>query len=257
MFEQFNTEIIAAAKKALPYEMCGVIFDGKFVALENAAPDKINNFAFSTADTKRFLLSNPRTQAVVHSHPPYCPPGTPTDPTPKALAQACPSMMDMRQQVALNMPFVIAALDPNTGVWEVFDWGDHTLDLPLYERPFRPGVEDCYTAIRKWWWQKQGVKLPEFPRNDRWWEVPAGAAAPPFNMYVDGFEAAGFSRFQPSSMADLRPGDVGFYKLNATVFNHAMIYAGDGLIYHHAPGRFAREEPLGPWFNRIKMWVRR
>lgn len=250
MFEALYNKIVAAAVKAAPAELCGVIYDGEFIPLTNTAPDPLKMFMFSTADTMRYMM-DPKTQAVVHSHP------ADVGEDGALLPQLSPSLLDMQQQIATAKPWVLTCFNPNAGAWETFEWGDHTLDLPMLVRPFRSGVEDCYTLIRKWYWQKQQARLDEIPRMDHWYGDKINRIPPALNLYLDHFESQGFRRFDPPRISDLRPGDVFFWQLNSTVYNHAGVYVGDGLIYHHVHGRLSQEDAIGPWFRRIDFWARR
>jgi cell wall-associated NlpC family hydrolase len=160
----------------------------------------------------------------------------------------------MKSQIASGVPWIIAGYDPRGGMWHFNCWGDHTLDLPILGRPFVHGIEDCYTLIRKWWWQNKEVKLSEYPRNDFWWTSMEDVQD---DLYVKNFETEGFQQFWPSSPADLQPGDVFLFKLASKQYNHGGVFDGNGLIQHHAPGRLSEDTPVGPYFRRIDMWLRR
>lgn len=248
MFDRFKIEISMAAKEAAPKEMCGVVHAGKFIQLENIHSEPENHFAFSDADTLRYM-TDPATEAIVHSHP-----GEVTE--AGLVSRLSPSAADMRQQLATSKPWIIAAFNVTTGAWEYFDWGKHTLDLPLLERPFRHGVEDCYTVIEKWWWQNRGVRLLPMPRDDSWWGKK-GKVAPVANLYVDHFRDCGAERFWPRSPGDLRPGDVCLTKIDSEHYNHGGVFIGHGRIAHHPPTKLSTTWPAGPWFNRIDFWLRR
>ena len=251
MFEQHKTAIQAAAVAAAPNELCGGIHAGQFVVLENAAPDPLTTFAFTDADTAKYML-DPLTEAIVHSHPA-------TDlGEGRFINRLSPSITDMRQQLATALPWIIAAENRNNGVWEVFDWGLHTLDLPILERPFRHGVEDCYEVIRKWHWQYAGVELLACPRDDLWWDDPMVERTAQANFYMDLFQACGAERVYPNSPGELRPGDVFLYKLGTKdVYNHGGVFLGNGLVAHHPPSKLSVASPVGPWFKRLDVWLRR
>ena len=233
--------------------MCGVIHAGKFVQLQNAHAEPRNFFCFSDADTLRYM-SDPLTEAIVHSHP------AEVLEDGKKLHRLSPSAADMRQQLATAKPWVIAAQNLDTGAWEYFDWGKHTLDLPLLERDFRHGVEDCYVVIEKWWWQNKGVRLLPMPRDEEWWgNVQEGKPANA-NLYLDHFAACGAERIYPRTPRDLVPGDVFLFRLgtgSGGVYNHGGVFVGNGLVAHHAPTKLSATGPVGPWFNRIDFWLRR
>lgn len=234
MFEHLHREIVAHAREEAPKECVGVVYDGRYRPLENAHEDPEHFFRLSTAETALYA-ADPKTEAIVHSHP-----GGP----------GWPTAADMRQQQAMRKPWLIAAENPASKQWEVFDFGDHRLDLPLLEQPFRHGAEDCYTTIRRWWWQKRDVLLSEFPRDDAWWQADQ-------DLYVDNFASQGFLRFTPRTPADLLPGDIFLFKLRSPRYNHAGVYDENMLFVHHAPGRLSERAPVGAWFKRADFWIRR
>lgn len=249
MFEQYRSAIMEHALAEYPREACGVIYRGAYVPLSNVAADPINQFAFSDEDALRYAR-DADTEAYVHSHPAYEKEGV-------KRSRLCPSSADMQQQLALAKPWVIVAENAQAGTWEMFDWGSHTLDLPILERPFRHGVEDCYEVIRKWYWQHRGELLLPMPRDLEWWG--SKDVEPTANLYVDHFAACGATRIFPRTPADLKPGDVFLFKLGNGVklYNHGGVFLGNGLVAHHPPTKLSSDGPIGPWFNRIDFWLRR
>jgi cell wall-associated NlpC family hydrolase len=264
MFEQFRDEILRHAVEVAPEECLGVIYDGKYIRLENAHPEPEDYFQMSTADAKKYV-GDAKLEAVVHSHPPEkrivvqeaVDPEEEDTETVELYARMGPSAADMRQQMAMGIPWVLAAFDPQTGQWKMFDWGDHTLDLPVLERPFVHGIEDCYTLIRKWYWQNQQIKLGDYPRDDFWWEPDHEEDTPPDDLYMQNFAKEGFVRIHPEKPNDLEIGDVFLFKLGSKQYNHGGVYTGKGLIIHHPPGKYSLPSPLGPYFRRIDVWLRR
>lgn len=256
MFEEHRTAILEHAQQVAPEECLGVVYDGRYIPLKNVAPDPEKNFLMSSEDMEEYCLDG-KLEAVVHSHVGQV--IEQEDGTELVLQYDGPSKADMTQQQEMGLPWVIAHFNPHTGVWSMFDFGDHCLDLPILERPFRHGVEDCYSLIRKWWWQNRGVKLDEFPRDDYWWVSPDGEQ-PAEDMYMEGFQSQGFERIFPNSPADLEEGDVFLQMLLTNErYNHGGVYVGNGLIAHHPPGtaRLSHETPVGPVFRRVNVWLRR
>lgn len=249
MFEKHRNAILAHALAEYPREACGVIHNDTYVPLANVASDPINKFAFSDADTLRYS-KDPGTEAYVHTHPAF-------DAGPMKISRLSPSSKDMQQQLASGKPWVILAENARNGTWEMFDWGKHVLDLPLLERPFRHGVEDCYEVIRKWHWQNRGHVLLPMPRDDSWWG--GKNMEPSADLYVEHFAACGAERIYPKSPADLRPGDVFLFKLGqgVTRYNHGGVFLGQGLVAHHPPTKLSSDAPIGPRFRRIDFWLRR
>lgn len=235
-------EILAAAKRhalsEFPKEACGLVVGNEYLPCENIAEEPEKDFLIDASVTEPLLIAN-KIQAVIHSHT-----------FKQILERSTPSTADLRSQMATNVPWGIIDTDgeiANDPYWIE----DANLDTPLIGEPFQHGVMDCYTAIRKWYWQKRGIKLIEMPREDLWWTKED-------SLYVNNFERAGFCQI---SLDQLQDGDVVFGKINAEVINHAGIYLdnpedGKGLLYHHLPGRLSRREPAMPWVNRAEMAVR-
>lgn len=240
------TDVIISAAKAhalaeYPKESCGIVRDGVYIPCENTAPDPTENF--------RLSVGTIGAEYIIHSHP-----------VDNLIEPSCPSADDMRGQVSTAIPWGIIDCDGTTAK-NPYLFGAHLAKEPMYDRrgaiigyEFHHGVRDCYTAIRRWYWNERGILLREFPRDIRWWENDD-------NLYVAGFESAGFTRV---SLSDLRNGDVIFGKVGGAEvrgINHAGIYLdnqkdGRGLIYHHLPGRLSRREPAGAWINRASFAAR-
>jgi cell wall-associated NlpC family hydrolase len=109
-------------------------------------------------------------------------------------------------------------------------------------------VTDCYSLVRDWFRVERGVTLPEFPRDDDWWD--AGQ-----DLYSANFESAGFRRITVAE-EDLQVGDCFLCRFRSPVINHAGIYVGDGLILHHLSGHISGHSPLNIWRRTIESWVR-
>lgn len=252
LFPNLRHAIIRAAKAAAPNELAAVIMGDELVVLENVAPDPLNNFAISTADMGRYVY-HPDCKAVVHSHPAIREEGK--NPVPRLT----PTASDMQHQLDVAKPYVIAAENPEIGTWEVFDFGEHVLDYPILGRPFRHGVEDCYTLIRKWFWQNRFDKLIPMPRDDMWFGREIGEDPIPVtaNLYIDHFEKCGAERVYPRGPKDLIPGDVFLFKFYSKVWNHGGVYVGEGKVWHHPPGRYSIDMLVtDAWFRRT-IWLRK
>lgn len=237
--------IIAAAKEhalaEYPKEACGFVRDGAYVACENTAPEPTETF--------RISVGTQGATYIIHSHP-----------LDNLKEPSCPSADDMRGQMSSAIPWAIIDCD-GTVARDPFIFGDHLAQEPMYDArgeiisyEFHHGVRDCYTAIRRCYWNKKGILLPEFPRDVRWWETEE-------DLYVRGFEQAGFKTISLRELADL---DIVFGKVGDSAVkavNHAGVYLdnkvdGRGLIYHHLPTRLARREPAGAWVNRASFAAR-
>jgi proteasome lid subunit RPN8/RPN11 len=207
MFGQaIDAQIMEYARSKPEIEIVGYISASReFVALDNISAEPEKSFVVQHGAFPDDAL------ALVHSHnggPFY------------------PSEADGQQQIAMGVPWGIAAFDDNYS--DVFWFGDETPKAPLVGRGFRHYVTDCYSLIRDFYHEIHDIELPEFPREWQWWEGDKP-------LYLDGFESAGFHEV---STKEILPGDVFLATVGRTKSaNHAGVYLGNGLILHHSAGR--------------------
>lgn len=232
------------AREQYPREAVGFLVDADtFVPVKNVHPDPENAFRVSDDD----FLKYEHSVALVHSHP-Y------SDAfNPKAhrfgFGPECPSGDDMRSQAAFGKPFGIIVTDGTMARPPIF-FGDFLLNRPLYGQTFIHGVEDCFLAIRKWFWQERGVYLPDAPRDVDWWLRDD-------DLYMRNFDSWGFTRL--AGAHELKPGDVGLFRIGdrrIKCLNHGFVYLGDGTVYHHKPGHLSLREAVGPRVHDIANWFR-
>lgn len=191
-------QILDYMKSVAPNEGCGYVKDGVFYPLANGHPDPVNySYPLDMPAPGEF-------DVYVHSHP-----GGPF----------YPSETDMRSQIATDATWSVAAWDDTDA--HVFSWP--ALDEPLIGRGFRHGVTDCYEAVRSFYLQVHSIELRPYARAWRW-HVGKG------DLYADHFAREGFSEIPGR---DILPGDAVLVMVNSRVFNHAAVYIGNGLIYHH------------------------
>ena len=91
-------------------------------------------------------------------------------------------------------------------------------------------MRNCYSLIKDWYKQILNIDIPDFERDDNWWNTGQ-------NLYIDNFEKAGFV-----DTDKLEYGVVIFMKIRSSVPNHAAIYIGEDLIIHHLAGRLSCRE---------------
>ena len=155
--------------------------------------------------------------AICHSHP-----GENAD----------PSGGDMEGVIASGVP------------WFILGEGDELqrvdASIPdLLGRVFDYGWSDCYTLVRDWFAVTRDVRLPDFPREDDFWE--AGRSP-----YIDHFREFGFEEVE-----DLMPGDALLMRIGQSkVPNHAAIYTGGGRILHHMQDRLSSSDIYDGRFQR-------
>ncbi|GMV76428.1 MAG: hypothetical protein AMXMBFR78_33770 [Rubrivivax sp.] len=168
--------------------------------------------------------------AVVHSHP---------------HASANPSMADRVQCERSGLPWLIVGW-PSGAMVQVDPCG---WSAPLEGREFAHGVLDCYTLAQDWYRREWGLVLPDFEREDGWWERGRG-----LHLYRDGLAAAGF---RPVGTTQPQHGDGLLMRVVSEVENHGAVYLGDGMMLHHLYGQLSRRERWDwNWQRRTTLVVR-
>lgn len=225
------------ALQEFPKEACGIVVADKYIPCVNIAPDPTTDFQIDDAEVMQYIIAK-TLQAVIHSHP------------SSPLKKSSPSKQDMIGQVSTAVTWGIIDTDGEIARDPYF-WGDFLFHESLIGKEFQAGVNDCYSIIRKWYFQRKDITLPEFPRDDSWWGKGE-------DMYMEGFSKAGFHRITKDELQD---GDVVLGKVRSEIINHGGIYLdndedGRGLILHHLPNRLSRRETAGPWTNKAEIFLR-
>lgn len=220
----------AHARSEFPKESCGVIVNGRYLACQNTAEDPLQDFRISPADYRRARELG-AIEAIVHSHP---------------NGQLFPSELDMRQQIATAVPWIILPLNDSV-VLQPVAFGDQLPRAPLLNRPFLWGVFDCYSLVRDYYLAHHRLELPAVPREDEWWNKGQ-------DLYADYLAPTGF---RPIDYRQARPGDGFLLKwMGSDKLTHAGVLLDDGTILHHLPTRLSRREPSGIWARGADLWVR-
>lgn len=239
----------------LDKEVCGLITlsDGeyRYEKVENVHEEPAHNFRMDPVARMR-LMTDDNVIGYAHSHP---------------NGPNIPTCLDMSVQKRVGKPSVIASVDGERGIVEVFSFGNHLLDAPLIGRDFRYGVMDCYEAIRAWRWQNQGYKMDQYPRHDNWWSADGVEGREPteLNFYQRCYSEQGYVSYEPdfsNPMSERHPrrGDLVLMQMGSDIgiMNHAGIYVGNNLIYEHRLGKKSGEVPVGYRLgtDMIRMWAR-
>jgi len=242
----FNAKVISAiqqhARAEYPRESCGIVSGDEYIPLQNA--HRRPQEAFDCSEQVQPYLEAGTLQALVHSHPD----------SPDSPAGMGPSEADMQCQIGLDVPCGIVWLNEQVVRLPYF-WGADVPIPPLVGREFRHGPSgsdgkgDCYALIRDWFKVMRDVELPDFPRNDNWWQTKEGNSG----FYLEKFAEIGFRQLPPD--AELLVGDVFFAAIASRVPNHGGVFVGNGLILHHLANRLSAQESAGR-FGRRAMWVR-
>ena len=235
---RLKTRLLDYARVKAPHEACGLLWlSGQrwhFRPMENLAADPCAHFRMDGAAL--LAHSHHPFLSVFHSHP-----GGP----------AYPSFEDMRYQMACGLPYLILSLERPEGV---FFWLGANQAYPLYARPYRHGVTDCYGLIRDWYARKRQIQLPDYPREWNWWHRGQ-------DYFAAYFKEAGFVPLPDNSPP--QTGDVALFTIRSPVCNHAGINIGQGRFLHHAAGaagfdehRLPKTDLLRRWQPFLHLWLR-
>ena len=193
------------AAEVYPNEAAGIVEGEHYVRLENRSTTPGEDVKLSDEELLRVASAD----VFFHSHPD---------------APGVPSEHDMIYQKQLGIPFVVMCLP----IYDFFAWGDTMTRQPLIGRGFRHGVHDCYSLVRDWYRENDGLELPEWPRGWEWWLDGT------HNLYRDNFEALGFEQIPVGEAT--QKGDGLLFAFNYKTPMHAAIVIDRDLLLHHASG---------------------
>ncbi|MDP2808634.1 MAG: C40 family peptidase [Rhodocyclaceae bacterium] len=215
----------AQAATCAPRECCGVVVVARgrlrYMPCRNDYNGDDDTFVLNPED---YAAAEDQGEviAIAHSHvglPPF------------------PSMADKVGIEAHGLPWLI--VNHPVGTWSVNEPEGYR--APLIGRPFVHGVLDCYALCRDYYRETCALDLPDYPRDDLWWQKPGQ------NLYLDHFAEAGFVEIDA---ADLRPHDGILMQAGADRPNHAAIHLGDNLILHHFFGRLSSRDVWGGYWKK-------
>ena len=227
--EQLRTLIYVHAEAEQPREACGLIAR---TAAGHFNYVRVPNIA---ADSSQFLMdphwyaiaedAHETVLAIVHSHP---------------NASANPSMADRVGCEKSGLPWVICGWP--SGVFKQLEPSGWL--APYKGREFHHGVLDCYTLIQDWYLRELHQELPDFERDDGWWENRADHA--PEDLYMEGLAQAGFVRV----FGEPQRHDGILMQVASDRANHGAVYLGSGVMLHHLHGRLSEETIYGGYWLR-------
>ena len=245
--------IRAHAQAEYPRECCGlVVMKGRtetYYPCKNTATGT-EHFVLSPEDYAAAEEAG-RITAVIHSHP-DCEPA--------------PSAADRVACEASGLPWFIVGVEPGEDgepvAGEIRGFVPEGYAAPLIGRPFAHGVLDCYTLVRDWYKRERGIVLPDFRRDDDWWDRGD-------NLYLKHYEEAGF---RPLAAGEsLEPGDVILMQIRSPKDpNHAGVYIGtqalkeapdlhpvpDAMLHHLYGQHSERVVYGGYWQEATRMALR-
>lgn len=200
-------EIKQHARQEYPRESCGVVIaigrKEEYVPCRNLAEGN-DDFKLSAED---YADAEDRGQvvAIVHSHP---------------NASALPSEIDKMACEKSCIPWHILSLN-NVEFGELRTYEPCGYRPPLIGRQFLHGATDCYAIIRDYYDRELGIALPDFDREDDWWNQGQ-------NLYMDGYKNAGFTPLRNDETLEV--GDMIFMQIRSPVVNHAGVFLGKSVL---------------------------
>jgi proteasome lid subunit RPN8/RPN11 len=218
------------AQAEYPKEACGVFTHSSgYIACKNVAAKPEDDFTM--LEYKQIAANEGDVIAIFHSHP--------ND-------MRCPSAEDMRVQISTALPWGIASLNGKREITDCFFWGSDVVP-PLIGREYRSGAMDCYSIIRDVYKLWYSIDLPEYPRDEGFFERGE-------DKYMEGFSSAGFELITPNQ---LMPGDVILGSvLGRGMVNHGAVVLNEKEIIHHTLNSLSRRDSLSKWFRHLNICLR-
>ena len=225
-----QAELRLRAEDAYPQEACGFILqDGSLVECQNHSTVE-DQFIISAEDYAEY---DEQIAAVWHTHANF----------PRF------SEADIRACKSLNLPFA---------VWDCGSsqllWLDPRQSAGLLQRPWNYGINDCYAAIRDWYFQQLGVQLGDYTRNyDGEWTSRG------FVYFEENFKVEGFLPVPVGQ--PLERGDVVMFRIrNDATCNHVAVVEDPAanMLYQHLANRLSGLTAYSGYFrDNTYMVVRR
>lgn len=229
--DEIRLAVADHANLEYPREACGLVVvqrgRARYWPCANRAEKPEDYFDLDPADFARAEDAG-TVVAIVHSHP---------DGNPE------PSMADRVACERTGLPWHILAWP--RGAWAYLEPCGY--QAPLEGRVFIHGLTDCYALVRDWF-AAQGVQLPDFDREDNWWDKGQ-------NLYIDHYAECGFAPVYDEAPPQV--GDIILMQVRSTVPNHAAVCVGDNLIIHHLPRRLSCVEPYLGSYRKITTHILR
>lgn len=223
--QQTRKQILFAAEKAAPYEMCGLIVHDKnyqawrseypFVLCQNIASNPQATFEIATDEFLHYERIGEPVVAIVHSHP---------------SGEPFLSGADRQAQVASGLTWILAV----SGSLKLFYPVPH-----LRGREFVYDKSDCCRLIQDAY-HLCGLDLSDCPRLG----LDDDIAAQTLINYFNGNQC--FSKVSD----DIQAGDIVLIQSGKDTPEHAMLYLGNSEILHHAHNQLSRIENYSNYWQK-------
>jgi Predicted metal-dependent protease of the PAD1/JAB1 superfamily len=140
-----------------------------------------------------------------------------------------------------EIPWYILSVNAQGDTTDLQRYEPDGYEAPLVGRQFSHGVLDCYTLIRDYYSRELNIVLPDFERQDDWWNKDQ-------DLYMEHFRDAGF---EPITGA-ISKHDVILMQVRSPKVNHGAVFiGGPDHILHHMHGRLSTREVYGGWYQEI------
>lgn len=235
--QMFNNEVLRAsqahAEQQYPKESVGLVVDDQYIAVENIHDDPENHFKIAPSVLTKY---KGKIQAVIHSH------NITVDPSTKQSKHLMfPSKDDMAAQIAWGVPFGIQYVTAD-GAGNILWWGRGVPVADYEGRPYVYGVYDCFSVILDYYRTELGIDLPDFAREDEWWNRDE-------DVYVNHMKDYNMVQVP---LADLQVNDVILLTIRSKVANHAILYLGGDQGLHHLALNTSKIESINRYIDPQK-----
>ena len=209
-----------------PNEACALVVDKKVIPTPNRAKDPARAFSIDPQHYAKAMTEG-RLDGVLHSHVIDAQTDPKQDPR-------TPSHADMVSWLAMNIPFGISAVNADQ-VSELL-WLEDDFSRPLEGRTFQYGISDCFSLVRDYYFQKFGIKLKNYPRENGWDQKA--------DHITNRFDDAGFYEI---SKDELAIGDLLVMRIRAPYPNHLAVMVSQNVMLHQMYGRISGRETIAKW----------
>lgn len=229
-----------------PNESCGfIVDDGKFIPAQNQHVDKEHAFRISREDFVS-VRENHKIKYIIHSH---CrDPETDYGMISKYDIRT-PSAMDVATQKSLGIPFIIAGSDGETVLDDGVILDPSNRNRPLLGRNFIWYINDCWTMVRDYYWQKRKVDLGFHHHTFDWYNNGEGVVFPFYKYFLERW---GFVEIDES---ELQEGDIVVMGIQGD-YNHIGIWTKDFNVLQTMIGRPSREFPYRAMKSYVQLFAR-
>ena len=235
-------DAIAHAIEEFPKESCGIVVAvGRkevYIRCKNTATTPSEHFHISNDDYDA-AQEYGEIIAIVHSHPQKSPKPSEHD------LVSCEISNVVWHILAVHTDPAHPELGPRVVGMHSFEPSGY--EAPLVGRDFSFGINDCYGLVRDWYKRTLQIDLPNFAREDKFWERGE-------NIIEENMEAAGFA----TAKGQIKIGDVVLMNIKSDIINHCAVYVGDGIILQHMYEHLSTRDPFGGyWQENTRRVVRR